>query len=249
MKKKLYFTVIATILMGAAFCSCSKEDPKKNNNEGGGNGNLPGSGVLTEGSYSIKYRVSEYEKNSYTVFTSKPTASGYKNLRLDYLYDSEYYDYSTSEDGIAVSYTSHSIYINGRDASGKDFGYEYTNSDNNGVWEDSDWARNTIQNDLAEYMLDPKYYVEKGFAKSGTITVLGKTLDLYVGTKSMLENFRWAGFDHLGEYEYKTMSFAFDGGILMYMAKDGKVNIEAVAVTTNVPDKAFSKQVDISWLK
>lgn len=255
MKKKLFYTAMAALLVGAAFCSCSKDsDDDDNGGNGGGGGKLPDTEKLLDGPYSIKFELTEYDdEKEYCIFTS----NGDRNKRMDYIYETEIYggqgDYEGSEGGGSNEPTiglSYYIYISGRDKAGNDFGYTYYGDQvNGGTWEDDEWAGNSINNERAEYTLDPKYYEEVGFKKDGKITVLGKELDLYVGTKEMLKDFFWVGYDHIGSFDYSKLSFAYDGGIVMYMAKDDKVQLKAVAVTTTVPDVAFTKQVDVTWLK
>jgi hypothetical protein len=104
----------------------------------------------------------------------------------------------------------------------------------NGQWMNFPWNTNSVQEDYFE-MNSEEGIVEKGFKKTGTMTVLGKKCDVYSGknpqTKVEMKQAMWQG-------------------IPMWVEDDGKVIYEVLAITFDVPSNFFEqKTIEHSWIK
>jgi len=175
---------------------------------------------IDESGYAIKY-----DNGGMTViFTA--AADGVRK-RLDYIYD----------DGEHVVYIQD--YIKGDGYTG----YEYES----GEWiDDSYRARQTVAN--AEYEIKDltKHYVAQGFTKQPDITVAGKKCEVYAGQHP--EDMKIAGYSELN-FGGRQEEIAVWNGLTLRLKSGDKVEREAKAITFTVPDAAFSKTTDVTWIK
>lgn len=226
MKKALLF-IAATLML---VCSC-KTGGEKTDGGATGAGEAKVSGNFNvEGDYYIKYA---NPNNSYTVVAQKG-----KFMRMDLVSVDDTWD----DAGNPIKEERHYAWLS--NAEGQ---FEYNSYEE--VWEQKDYGpKNTIFNTTSELKIANDKYTSCGFVKEGNVKVMGHNLDLFVGTGDM--NKTWAGYEMLmgssGDYK---MTFATYGGILFYLTRDEEVHYEAVAASTKVPDAAFEKSLDLSWVK
>lgn len=194
---------------------------------GGGNGNkqtVDGkketkSGLVTDGAFAIKYNSSE------TTIICTRSADGDKK-RVDYIY-------SDGEHSISME-----VYVKGSGYTG----YQYEN----GQWEDDSYsARQRAANLFLEIRDLSAGYVNHGFTQQADQTICGKKCQVYAGTHP--KDMKVAGYSDLnliGSHE----EIAVWNGITMQLKYNDKVVLEAKAITFDVPDKAFTKTTDVTWI-
>jgi hypothetical protein len=176
---------------------------------------------IDESGYAIKY-----DDDGATIIFTK-SADG-KRKRLDYIY-------SDGEKNISIQ-----DYDNQKEGY---LGYEY----DGGKWNDDSYeARQTVGN--AEYEIKDltKHYVQQGFTKQANITVAGKNCEVYAGEHP--KDMKVAGYSELN-YSGGQEEIAVWNGLTLRLKSDGKVRREATAITFDVPDAAFSKTIDVTWIK
>lgn len=122
-------------------------------------------------------------------------------------------------------------------------GYGY----NDGAWNVGDIsARQTVNNYYASGIQDlTKYFVAKGYSKTGTTKICGKECDVYSG--QLTENLNIAAYD--GFYKDKQGEIAVWNGITMRTKLDGKIISEVVALSFDIPNEAFGKTTEVTWIK
>lgn len=122
-------------------------------------------------------------------------------------------------------------------------GYGYTN----GSWSMGDiQARQIVNNIYASGIQDlSKYYVAKGYSKTGTIKICDKECDVYSG--QLTENLNIAAYD--GFYQGKQGEIAVWNGITMRTKLEGTITTEVVALSFDIPEEAFEKNTDITWIQ
>ncbi|MDO5571117.1 MAG: hypothetical protein Q4F97_06585 [Bacteroidales bacterium] len=122
-------------------------------------------------------------------------------------------------------------------------GYGY----GDGSWSTGDiGARQSVNNFYADGIQDlTKYFTAKGYSKSGTTKICGKECDVYSG--QLTENLNIAAYD--GFREGKQGEIVVWNGITMRTKLDGKTTTEVVALSFDIPDEAFDKTTNITWIK
>lgn len=122
-------------------------------------------------------------------------------------------------------------------------GYGY----DDGAWDIGDIsARQTVNNYYASGIQDlTKYFVAKGYSKTGTIKICGKECDVYSG--QLTENLNIAAYN--GFCKDKQGEIAVWNGITMRTKLDDKIISEVVALSFDIPNEAFGKTTEVTWIK
>jgi len=233
-------TKISTIIITAAalaIAGCGKS---------GSSGASSSSGSSGQSALSVKYKTADGEIYIFTRSADR------NKMRIDNIY----------------SEGSHHVYITDSNGGSNKKGVAYEYSD--GKWEEhlrtegneinmkAVRVEQSVNNAFAGTVSDlTKYYLSEkvGFTKQPGQTVAGKSCDVYAGTppKSSI----------LPEYDLlrkdgALQEIAIWNGIPLRLKytetkKDGskveKVTLEAQAITTSVPDSAFTKTLETPWLK
>ena len=121
-----------------------------------------------------------------------------------------------------------------------------------GEWEDYEYYRcqQTVNNLFSEWVNDGSGLLKNyGFSKTGTTTILGLPCDVWSGTYSA--EGKTFGASVYGEMVREGVKgeFCVWNGLTLRTTVDGKVQTECTAIAVGIDDKAFSKTVDISWIK
>ena len=174
---------------------------------------------MKESGFAVKYTVN----GSTCIYTRKGS-----NKRLD-LFG------STGEQSVYIE-----TYIKGDGYTG--YGYD------DGSWNIGDIsARQTVNNYYSSGIQDlTKYFTTKGYSKTGTTKICGKECDVYSGQLS--EKLNIAVYDGFHNKD-KQGEIAVWNGITMRTKLDGKITSEVVALSFDIPDEAFGKTTDITWIK
>ena len=202
---------------------------------GGGNAKKDASGETAEVKKETKASKSDDIKESgfaiklqyddaIAIYTRKGS-----NKRLDMVYD----------DG------SHSIGIEARIPGEGYTGYAYDGE----TWTDESLAgRQEVNNFYAEYLQDlTRHFVNKGYAKTGSETICGKSCDVYSG--KLTEKLKVAAYGSLRAKTEEEGEIVVWNGITMRTKLSGKVMTEVIALSFNIPDEAFTKTAEITWVK
>lgn len=122
-------------------------------------------------------------------------------------------------------------------------GYGY----DDGAWDMGDiTARQRVNNYYASEIQDlTKYFVEKGYSKTGTTKICGKECDVYSG--QLTENLNIAAYH--GFNKSKLGEIAIWNGITMQTKLNGKITSEVIALSFDIPSEAFGKTTEIKWIK
>ncbi|OAM89242.1 hypothetical protein OH491_13355 [Termitidicoccus mucosus] len=209
-----------------------------------------GSSSAREGALSIKY------KKDNTVYIFTKSADGQKK-RMDSI---------SSHDGHQHQETQ--IWDRNGGPNKKGIVHKYED----GAWKELlrtdasgnlDMAALRVEQNLNNAFSDPvadltKYYVHEkvGFTKQPSVTIAGKTCDVYAGVRP--EN--TGGLPRYGDLNFGKSyeEIAVWNGITMRLkytrtlsngAKEETVCLEALAVTQKVPDSAFTKTLETTWIK
>ena len=176
---------------------------------------------ILDGAYAIKYDCG----GSTVIFTK--SADG-KRMRLDYIYE------DGDKDICIQDYSKDNGYIG--------YKYEY------GVWEDDSYmAQQTVGmfeygnvKDLSET------YIQHSFTKQANEKILGKNCQIYSGIHPKdMKVAGYSAFNLVGAEE----EIAVWNGITMRLKSQGKIDLEAKFIVTKVPDEAFSKTTEVTWIK
>lgn len=222
-----------------SFNSCKQDDNTSTDN-GSGDGDKTGSAA-----FSIKYDEGD---NCYTILTVSDDGS---QKRLDHFW--EYEDYQ-DEDGNQLSepikHVDHAIYLRSKEGN-----FVYDTS------EEAEWIEsingaiyaNTYHSEHKNFS---KYYIQySGFTETGTEKILGFTCKKYAGVRSEEQK-----VGHYGEFGLAgaKLEIVVANDLVFRLAEEYWVTddqtvmrdvLKAVAYTTKVPDKAFTKTLDIDWIK
>ncbi len=234
MKRKILLAFMA-LATSFSLVSCGDDDKDDDPKPKGG-------GDIENSAFSIKYETGD---DSYEIFT---ISADRNQLRLDFFYEDEtWFDETEAELDEPRSVIDHWVYLN------TDEGYfEYYD----GEWEESFQAAQSCNNYYAEHKDLSKYYVQySNFTEAGTETICGVTCTKYVGVESDDQN--------IGLYSEFMMSGAKNeivvgSGFTFRLAEEDWIDentkgmddvLKAVALTTDVPDKAFTKTLDVTWIK
>jgi len=203
---------------------------------------------MLEKGFSLKFNYTYSDEIA--IFTRKGVST-----RLDVFYD------STDEDGNPIE--MHRVYIETKGADGNYTGYGYPDDYGDGdVWTDDDYsARQTANNAFAVIKDMSAHFLEHGYQAKGTTTICGKTCNVYEGTYDKGTS-RLIVYDGLGE-DGLHGSFATWNGYALRATCDKreyddndqlvvtgtKTVFECQTVQIGVPDAAFTKTLDITWIK
>ena len=141
-------------------------------------------------------------------------------------------------DHIAADGT-HEIHIATTNAAGEGSGLSYTN----GNWQD---VLNAIQHveSFTPWKSLHLYYKDAGFTKSGNVAVAGADCVLWKGTQ-MDKGVRYNDLPAGKPAEIAV----WNNKVTMRLKSDGKIIMEATAFTVDVPDTAFTRTVETTWIK
>ena len=120
-------------------------------------------------------------------------------------------------------------------------------------WEDTDYYRTqqTVNNLNGDWIADSHELLSGyGFSKTGTEKILGIPCDVWSGTYEKGDH-AW-GVSTYGQMTAKdgnTGEFAVWNGLTLRTKVNGKVQSECTAFVMGVPDTAFYKTLDITWIK
>ena len=131
-------------------------------------------------------------------------------------------------------------YIKGEGYTG--YGYD------DGSWNIGDIsARQTVNNYYSSDIQDlTRYFTAKGYSKTVTTQICGKECDVYSG--QLTENLNIAVYDGFYNKD-KQGEIAVWNGITMRTKLDGKTTSEVVALSFDIPDTAFGKTTEVTWIK
>ena len=176
---------------------------------------------LKESGFAIKLK---YEGDAIAVYTRKGS-----NKRLDMIYG----------DG------SRSVGIEVRIPGEGYTGYDYDGE----MWTDeSYYGRQEVNNFYAEFLQDlTRHFTNKGYAKTGRETICGRSCDVYSG--KLTEKLKVAAYGDLRAETDEEGEIVVWNGITMRTKIGGKVKTEVVAMSFNIPDEAFTKTENITWIK
>lgn len=176
---------------------------------------------LKESGFAIKLK---YDGNVIAVYTRKGN-----NKRLDMIYD----------DG------SRKVGIEARIPGEGYTGYDYDGE----TWTDESLSgRQEVNNFYAEFLQDlTRHFVKNGYAKTGSETICGKSCDVYSG--KLTEKLKVAAYGDLRAETDEEGEIVVWNGITMRTKIGGKVKTEVVALSFDIPDEAFTKTENITWIK
>lgn len=176
---------------------------------------------LKESGFAIKLK---YDGDAFAVYTRKGD-----NKRLDMIYS----------DG------SRRVGIEARVPGEGYTGYRYDGE----TWADESlYGRQEVNNFYAEYLQDlTKHFVNKGYAKRGSETICGKSCEVYSG--KLTEKLKVAAYGDLRAETDEEGEIVVWNGITMRTKQGGKVITEVVALSFDIPDEAFTKSENITWIK
>lgn len=175
---------------------------------------------MKEAGYALKYKTGD---GTDVIYTRKGS-----NSRLDLI---------SSDDSHWIGIEA---YIKGDGYTG--YEYEY------GEWRDDSYTGRQMANNYYYSSIQDltKYFINNGYAKSGTVSICGKTCDVYAG--QLTERLKVAVYDDFDSTQAQG-EIAVWNGLTMRLTLNGKVRAELVAISNNVPDKAFTKTTEITWIK
>lgn len=257
MKNKKFFTALFGMACIGLMTACIPEGNESDNDDNGGTGkdkdkteNVTPEQMKEKG-YALKYTYfSTYGEEERVVYTRKGSST-----RLDVFYK------TSDDDGNPIE--AHRAYIETKDAKGNYTGYGYPDRDGEDNWTDDDYlARQTANNAFAMISDMSEHFLQHGYEAKGTTTICGRTCNVYEGTYSR-GNSILAVYDELGT-DGKHGSFATWNGFAL-RAKCDKwgydeetderivtgeyTTFECTAIQIGVPDDAFTKTLDVKWIK
>ena len=252
--KKLFYSLFCLVCIGLMTACLPSNDPDDGGDDNGGGNNNEATDNITpeqmkEKGFALKYDYfTEYRKKNIAVYTRKGSST-----RLDIYYID---DEGKTED--------HYVYIEAKDASGKYTGYGYyPDDDDESGWTDEDYrARQTANNAFSMISDMSEHFLQHGYEAKGTTTICGRKCNVYEGTYNRGSSIL-AVYDELGR-DGKHGSFATWNGFALRAkcdiwgydeATDDIVvtgeytTFECTAIQIGVSDDAFSKTVDVTWIK
>ena len=249
--KKFFSTLLAMTCIGL-MTACIPADTPENGGDDNGDGKNENvtPEVMKEKGFALKYAYcTEYGKDKNVVYTRKGSST-----RLDVFY--------TDDDGKPIE--DHNVYIETKGSDGYYTGYGYyPNDDDESAWTDEDYrARQTANNAFAMISDMSAHFLEHGYEAKGTTTICGRKCNVYEGTYSRGSSIL-AVYDELGR-DGKHGSFATWNGFAL-RAKCDKwgydeetdqrivtgeyTTFECTAIQIGVSDEAFTKTVNVTWIK
>jgi hypothetical protein len=87
-------------------------------------------------------------------------------------------------------------------------------------------------------------YLKAGLTEQGKRTIAGKECTVIGGTFSEHPVYRYSGIN-----KGVQVKIAVWNGLTMLLESDGRALLEAKAFTAKVPDEAFTKTTDVTWIK
>jgi hypothetical protein len=242
-KRLLPITIAALAALSLAGCG-------KPGSSGSSSSSASGSSSADESALSIKYKMGD------TIYIFTKNANGQKK-RMDRI---------ETSDGQTRQETQ--IWDRNGGPNKKGIVYKYED----GAWKELlrtdasgniNMAAHRVEQNLNNAFSDPvadltKYYVHEkvGFTKQPSVTIAGKTCDVYAGVRPADTGSlpRYSELNSRGTYE----EIAVWNDITMRLkytrthddgSKHETVRLEAQAVTQKVPDSAFTKTLETSWIK
>lgn len=235
MKRKLFLALLA-LATSFSLVSCG-DDSKEDDPQPQGGGDIENS------AFSIKYQTGDGDYEIFTISADR------QQRRLDYIsIDTTWIDWETetqlTEPRISVT---HTVCLN------KNEGYfEY--DDYSAEWEESFQAAQSCNNYYVSHQDLSKYYVrDAGFTEAGTETICGVTCKKYTGTHTSIDT-RYNELYMGGVKEEIVVGNGFTFRLAYEDMNDDEAIVmkdvlKAVALTTNVPASAFTKTLDVTWIK
>jgi len=221
--KKVFLSMVcmASLVMMTA---CGGGNAKKESSEGTAEVKKEAKATLDdlkESGFAIKLK---YDGDVIAVYTRKGS-----NKRLDMIYDD-----GSRKVGIEAR-------IPGEGYTGYDFDGE--------TWTDESYSgRQEVNNFYAEFLQDlTRHFANKGYAKTGSETICGKSCDVYSG--KLTEKLKVAAYGDLRAETDEEGEIVVWNGITMRTKIGGKVKTEVVALSFDIPDEAFTKTENITWIK
>jgi hypothetical protein len=215
-------TIVAVLAAVTMMTACSGSGNKKSSDDTTASGSSKTNVMAFDVSataFSIKYEID----GETIVFTKD--ANGQRK-RLDYIYsggDKHIYMYDFKAD-IAREYDE-------------------------GEWKETDRIGNlSVEQNCNNFFASIKDlsdgYIKAGLTKQASQTITGKECMVIGGTFA-----EQPFYPYMGLRENVPVKIAVWNGLTMLIENDGKTELEAKAVTTDVPDEAFTKTAEISWMK
>jgi len=251
---KKFFNILLCFACIGLMTACITEPPVDDGDDnGGGKNNGKIENVTTEQmkekgfAFKYNYFTESGRVDKIVVYTRKGSST-----RLDVTY--------TDDEGKPTD--SHYVYIETKDEKGNYTGYGWPDDDD--AWSDDDYrARQTANNAFAMISDMSAHFLEHGYKASGTTTICGYTCNVYEGTYDRGSSIL-SVYDELGR-DGKHGSFATWNGFAL-RAKCDKwgydeetdqrivtgeyTTFECIAIQIDkIPDAAFTKTVDITWIK
>ena len=252
--KKLFYSLFCLACIGLMTACIPGDDPDNGGDDnGGGKGNDVTESItpeqMKEKGFSLKYDYfTQYKRDQVVIYTRKGSST-----RLDVFY--------TDDEGNPID--DHCVYIETKDADGKYTGYGYPDDEGEDAWTDDDYrARQTANNAFSMIMDMSAHFLEHGYAAKGTATICGVTCNVYEGTYNRGTS-KLAVYEELGR-DGMHGSFATWNGFALrakcdiwgYDEEKDKVIVtgeyttfECKAVKIGVPDTAFGKTLNVTWIK
>lgn len=164
-----------------------------------------------------------------------------KQKRLDTFWEKTGYDDDYNE----FTYTEHEVHLF---FSGKEDPVSYVDK----AWKVSFVASQHIGNFRSMIGDKSELYMNLGgFSPAGETTILGKPCKVYAGTTQKMVNARGiqiAGYDPINDESIQG-EFAVWNGIVLDIKKNNTSTFKAEAFTTDVPAEAFTKTIEVTWIK
>ena len=253
--KKIFSTLFCLACFGLMTACIPGDDPDNGGDDnGGGKDNGKTENVtpeqMKEKGFALKYNY--FRESGKVDFVAVYTRKG-SSTRLDVTY----------MDDEGKPSDSHYVYIETKGTNGYT-GYGWPGDEDEDAWTDDDYrARQTANNAFSMISDMSSHFLEHGYAEKGTTTICGRTCKVYEGTYNRGSSIL-AVYEELGR-DGKHGSFATWNGFAL-RAKCDKwgydeetdqrivtgeyTTFECIAIQIdNIPDAAFTKTVDVTWIK
>jgi hypothetical protein len=130
-----------------------------------------------------------------------------------------------------------------------DFKADVAREYEDGQWKETDRmgnlsAEQSCNNFLSGISVMSDGYLKAGLTGQGKRTIAGKECTVIGGTFSEHPVYRYSGINR-GE----QVKIAVWNGLTMLLESNGRALLEAKAFTAKVPDEAFTKTTDVTWIK
>jgi hypothetical protein len=179
-----------------------KKDDKNNDNGGGGGGGNPSAEKA-----SVRYFMPDLGEDGSLVFTFD---QGWKRLREDMFM-------------VYGDMSMHMIMLHNQNTK-EIWSYNSMTEE----WESLEYN----DDDDSTHGSNEDYFIENGFTKKGTVTIIDKLCNVYAGT-----------------VDGHSVEYALWNGIVMEYKQDGELVMRATALKLEAPEKAFSKAtIEVDWI-